>query len=168
MTIFFLVIGLEVKRELATGELSSRQAALLPAFAALGGVIVPALIFIALAGGGAGGRGWGIPMATDVAFALAALAALGARVPTTLVAFLLGVAVIDDIAAILVVAVYYTDVAVLRVAGRRPVRPGGDRTRSSDWASGTWASTSSSGSRSGSRPSSRASTPPSPASPSAC
>jgi Na+:H+ antiporter, NhaA family len=109
MAIFFLVIGLEVKRELVTGELSSRQAALLPAFAALGGVVLPALIFIGLSGGGDAARGWGIPMATDVAFALAALAALGRRVPTALVAFLLGVAVIDDIVAILVVAIYYTD-----------------------------------------------------------
>lgn len=109
MVIFFLVIGLEVKRELTTGELSTRQAALLPAFAALGGVVLPALIFVAVNGGGDAARGWGIPMATDVAFALAALAALGSRVPTALIAFLLGVAVIDDIVAILVVAVYYTD-----------------------------------------------------------
>ncbi len=113
MVIFFLVIGLEVKRELTTGELSTRQAALLPAFAAVGGVVLPALIFIAVAGGGEAARGWGIPMATDVAFALAALAALGRRVPTALVAFLLGVAVIDDIIAILVVAFYYTDAIVL-------------------------------------------------------
>jgi Na+:H+ antiporter, NhaA family len=113
MTIFFLVIGLEVKRELVSGELSSRQAALLPAFAALGGIILPALIFIGLSGGGDVARGWGIPMATDVAFALAALAALGRRVPTALVAFLLGVAVIDDIVAILVVALYYTDAVAL-------------------------------------------------------
>jgi Na+:H+ antiporter, NhaA family len=114
MVIFFLVIGLEVKRELTTGELSTRQAALLPAFAAVGGVVLPALIFIALTGaGGEAARGWGIPMATDVAFALAALAALGRRVPAALVAFLLGVAVIDDIIAILVVAVYYTDAIAL-------------------------------------------------------
>ncbi|WP_217913291.1 Na+/H+ antiporter NhaA [Miltoncostaea marina] len=109
MAIFFLVVGLEVKRELVVGELSGRQAALLPFFAALGGMVVPAAIFIAivLAGGG-DVNGWGIPMATDVAFALGALAALGSRVPTGLVALLLGVAVIDDIGAILVVAVYYT------------------------------------------------------------
>jgi NhaA family Na+:H+ antiporter len=113
MAIFFLVIGLEVKRELTTGELSSRQAALLPAFAALGGVVLPALIFIGVSGGGEVARGWGIPMATDVAFALAALAALGRRVPPSLVAFLLGVAVIDDIVAILVVALYYTDALAL-------------------------------------------------------
>ena len=111
MAIFFLVVGLEVKRELVVGELSGRQAALLPFFAALGGMVLPAAIFVAIvvAGGGADANGWGIPMATDVAFALGALAALGSRVPTGLVALLLGVAVIDDIGAILVVAFYYTD-----------------------------------------------------------
>lgn len=109
MAVFFLVVGLEVKRELAVGELSSRQAALLPAFAAVGGMVLPVAIFLGLMGADAGSRGWGIPMATDVAFALGALAALGSRVPAALVAFLLGVAVIDDIGAILVVAFYYTD-----------------------------------------------------------
>ncbi|HSJ73777.1 MAG TPA: Na+/H+ antiporter NhaA [Miltoncostaeaceae bacterium] len=109
MAVFFLVIGLEVKRELAVGELSTIRAALLPAVAAVGGMVVPALVFLALVGGGDGARGWGIPMATDVAFALGALAALGRRVPPGLVAFLLGAAVIDDIGAIVVIAVYYTD-----------------------------------------------------------
>jgi NhaA family Na+:H+ antiporter len=107
MAVFFLVIALEVKRELVSGELSSRQAALLPAFAALGGVLLPTVVFVAAVGGGDAARGWGIPMATDVAFALAALAALGRRVPAALIAFLLGIAVIDDIVAILVVALYY-------------------------------------------------------------
>jgi NhaA family Na+:H+ antiporter len=110
MTFFFLVIGLEVKRELTVGELANRKAAMLPLVAAVGGMVVPALVFLAVIGGGEGGRGWGIPMATDVAFALGALAALGRRVPVGLVAFLLGVAVIDDIGAILVIAVFYTDV----------------------------------------------------------
>jgi NhaA family Na+:H+ antiporter len=109
MAIFFFVVGLEVKRELLVGELSTRRAAMLPVFAAIGGMVLPALIFLAVMGGDAGSRGWGIPMATDVAFALGALAALGRRVPTALVAFLLGVAVIDDIGAILVVAFYYSD-----------------------------------------------------------
>jgi Na+:H+ antiporter, NhaA family len=113
MALFFLVVGLEVKRELTVGELSGRQAALLPLFAAVGGMALPALIYLAVMGGEPGSRGWGIPMATDVAFALAALAALGSRVPMALVAFLLGVAVIDDIGAILVVAVYYTDTIAL-------------------------------------------------------
>ncbi|MGD9572198.1 MAG: Na+/H+ antiporter NhaA [Thermoleophilia bacterium] len=113
MVIFFLVVGLEVKRELTVGELSTRQAALLPFFAAVGGMVLPALIYLGVMAGEPGSAGWGIPMATDVAFALAALAALGSRVPTSLVAFLLGVAVIDDIGAILVVAVYYTDTITL-------------------------------------------------------
>lgn len=113
MAIFFLVVGLEVKRELTVGELSTRQAALLPLFAAVGGMVLPAGIYLATMAGADGSRGWGIPMATDVAFALAALAALGSRVPASLVAFLLGVAVIDDIGAILVVAVYYTDTIAL-------------------------------------------------------
>ncbi len=109
MTIFFLVIGLEVKRELVLGELSTRQAALLPMFAAFGGVIMPALIFTAMTAGDGLAEGWGIPIATDVAFALAALAALGRRVPSSLMAFLLGVAVVDDIVAIVVIAFVYTD-----------------------------------------------------------
>jgi Na+:H+ antiporter, NhaA family len=113
MTIFFLVIGLEVKRELTVGELSTRGAALLPVFAAVGGMLVPALVFLAVIGAGDGSRGWGIPMATDVAFAVGALVALGSRVPPALVAFLLGVAVIDDIGAILVIAIYYTDALAL-------------------------------------------------------
>ena len=113
MAIFFLVVGLEVKRELSVGELSTRQAALLPLFAAVGGMVLPVLIFLVVMGGGDGSRGWGIPMATDVAFALGALAAVGSRAPASLVAFLLGVAVIDDIGAILVVAVYYTDAIAL-------------------------------------------------------
>lgn len=117
MALFFLVVGLEVKRELSVGELSGRQAALLPLFAAVGGMVLPAAIYLAVMGGEPGSRGWGIPMATDVAFALAALAALGSRVPMALVAFLLGVAVIDDIGAILVVAVYYTDTIVLAWLG---------------------------------------------------
>jgi NhaA family Na+:H+ antiporter len=118
MTIFFLVIGLEVKRELVLGELSTRQAALLPTFAALGGVIVPALIFVSLTAGAGGAEGWGIPIATDVAFALAALAALGRRVPRSLMAFLLGVAVVDDIVAIVVVAFVYTaDLELAWLAG---------------------------------------------------
>jgi NhaA family Na+:H+ antiporter len=77
-------------------------------------MVVPALVFLAVMGGGAGSNGWGIPMATDVAFALCALAALGSRAPTALVAFLLGVAVIDDIGAILVVAFYYSDPIALQ------------------------------------------------------
>lgn len=108
MTLFFLLIGLEVKRELAIGELSDRRAAALPFFAALGGMLLPAGIYLAIAGATPAAGGWGIPMATDVAFALAVLAALRARVPASLWAFLLGVAVIDDIGAIIVIAVAYS------------------------------------------------------------
>ena len=113
MALFFLVIGLEVKRELTVGELRDPKAASLPFFAAFGGMVAPALIFLALTAGGQGGAGWGIPIATDVAFALAVLAAFGRRVPPALVAFLLGIAVIDDIGAIAVIAVFYTDALAL-------------------------------------------------------
>jgi len=108
MALFFLLIGLEVKRELAVGELSSPKAATVPIAAALGGMLVPAAIFLAFNAGGPAQAGWGIPMATDVAFALAVLAALRSRVPPSLWAFLLGVAVIDDIGAIIVIAVAYS------------------------------------------------------------
>jgi NhaA family Na+:H+ antiporter len=119
MALFFFVIGLEIKRELAVGELADRRAALLPVFAAAGGMVVPALLFLALVDAEARG-GWGIPVATDIAFALAALAALGRRVPPALAVFLLAVAVIDDIGAITIIAVFYSDaIAVewLAVAG---------------------------------------------------
>jgi len=108
MTIFFLLIGLEVKRELAIGELSDRRAAVVPLAAAIGGMLLPAAIFLAIAGSTPAANGWGIPMATDVAFALAVLASLRSRVPASLWAFLLGVAVIDDIGAIIVIAVAYS------------------------------------------------------------
>ncbi len=113
MTIFFLVIGLEIKRELTVGELASRRAAALPAIAAVGGMVLPAAIYLIATSDGVGAEGWGIPIATDVAFALAALAALGRLVPPALVAFLLGVAVIDDILAIGVIAIFYTDTIAL-------------------------------------------------------
>ncbi|MEQ8834226.1 MAG: Na+/H+ antiporter NhaA [Miltoncostaeaceae bacterium] len=120
MTLFFLVIGLEVKRELTVGELRTRRAAMLPLAAAAGGMVLPAAIYLAVLGGDPGSSGWGVPIATDVAFALGALAALGSRVPPALLAFLLGVAVIDDIGAILVIAIAYSSdlsLAWLAVAG---------------------------------------------------
>ena len=163
MAIFFLVVGLEVKRELVVGELSNRQAALLPAFAALGGMLLPALIFLAVMGGDDGSRGWGVPMATDVAFALGALALLSRRVPSALVAFLLGVAVIDDIGAILVVAFYYTDTIALG-GSRRPSPAWSPSWSCSACRCATCRRTSRSAWRCGSPPSSRASTPPSPGS----
>jgi NhaA family Na+:H+ antiporter len=109
MTIFFFVAGLEIKRELVHGELSSRRKAILPAAAAFGGMLVPAGIYLAFNLGGAGEHGWGIPMATDIAFALGALALLGRRAPLALRAFLLALAIVDDMGAILVIALFYTD-----------------------------------------------------------
>jgi NhaA family Na+:H+ antiporter len=109
MTIFFFVVGLEIKRELVAGELRDRSAALLPGIAALGGMIVPAVLFLAVNVGGDGEAGWGIPMATDIAFALALVAVFGSRVPPRLKVFLLTLAIVDDIGAIVVIAVFYTD-----------------------------------------------------------
>lgn len=108
MFVFFLLIGLEIKRELAIGELSDRKAAALPVAAAIGGMVLPAVIYLAFNAGTPSQDGWGIPMATDVAFALAVLAVLRHRVPQSIWAFLLGVAVIDDIGAIIVIAVAYS------------------------------------------------------------
>jgi NhaA family Na+:H+ antiporter len=109
MAIFFFVVGLEIKRELTIGELSSRAQAMLPVFGALGGMLVPALIYLALQPGGEAAAGWGIPMATDIAFAVAALAMLGPRVPPGLKVFLLALAIVDDLGAVTVIAVFYTD-----------------------------------------------------------
>ncbi|MBS1265340.1 MAG: Na(+)/H(+) antiporter NhaA [Acidimicrobiaceae bacterium] len=108
MVIFFFVVGLEIKRELVTGELRRFRAALLPALAALGGMVVPALVYLVFAGGGDGSAGWGIPMATDIAFAIGVVSLLGNRVPTPLKVFLLTLAIVDDIGAILVIALFYT------------------------------------------------------------
>lgn len=108
MSIFFFVVGLEIKRELVHGELQDPHKAALPAIAASGGMVMPALIYVAFAAGGEGTRGWGIPMATDIAFAVGVLALMGPRVPSTLKAFLLSLAIADDIGAILVIAFSYS------------------------------------------------------------
>jgi NhaA family Na+:H+ antiporter len=108
MTIFFFLMGLEIKRETVHGELSSPRRAVLPIAAAAGGMAVPAAIYVALNAGGEGARGWGIPMATDIAFALGVLSLLNNRVPFSLKIFLLGLAVADDIGAIIVIAVFYS------------------------------------------------------------
>ncbi|MFP5451454.1 MAG: Na+/H+ antiporter NhaA [Thermoleophilia bacterium] len=109
MTLFFLLIGLEVKRELTVGELVGRRAASLPLFAAIGGLAIPALVFAAVTAGGDGSSGWGIPIATDTAFALGVLALLARRAPPALTALLLGVAVIDDLGAMTVMSVFYSE-----------------------------------------------------------
>ncbi|HYM14570.1 MAG TPA: Na+/H+ antiporter NhaA [Dehalococcoidia bacterium] len=109
MTLFFFVAGLEIKRELLHGELAGRRRATLPVAAALGGMAAPALIFAAFNAGGAGARGWGIPMATDIAFAVGVMALLGERVPSSLKVFLLALAIVDDLGAIAVIAVFYSD-----------------------------------------------------------
>ena len=119
LALFFFVAGLEVKRELVVGELSDRRAAALPVLAALGGMVVPALLYLAIAGGAPGAaRGWAVPMATDIAFALGVLAVVGSHAPVGLRVFLLSLAVVDDLGAIAVIAVLYTsDLALLPLLG---------------------------------------------------
>ena len=109
MALFFLVMGLELKRELLVGELSSPRQALLPIMAAIGGMIMPALGYYVFNTSGHTANGWGIPMATDIAFAIGALSLLGARVPKTLITFLIAVAIVDDLGAVAVIAVFYTE-----------------------------------------------------------
>ena len=109
MAVFFFVVGLEIKRQLLAGELAAPRQAALPILAAIGGVVAPALLYTVLNAGGPGARGWGIPMATDIAFAIGAMALLGNRVPLGLKVFLTALAIVDDIAAVLVIAVFYTD-----------------------------------------------------------
>ncbi|MFK2822989.1 Na+/H+ antiporter NhaA [Arcobacter sp. YIC-80] len=109
MAIFFFLIGLEIKREITAGELSNIKVALLPILAAIGGMLFPALIYTSLNYGTVGASGWGIPMATDIAFAISALVLLGKRVPTALVTFLVALAIVDDLGAVLVIAIFYTE-----------------------------------------------------------
>jgi NhaA family Na+:H+ antiporter len=109
MAVFFLVMGLELKRELMVGELSCPNQALLPIMAAIGGMVIPALAYYLFNPTGSTVIGWGIPMATDIAFAIGALSLLGPRVPKTLITFLIALAIVDDLGAVAVIAIFYTD-----------------------------------------------------------
>ena len=109
MALFFFVVGLEIKRELVTGELNQVRTAFVPVLAAIGGAVAPALIFVAIVAGGDGASGWAVPMATDIAFAVGVLALLGDRVSDGVKLFMLAVAVVDDIVAIAIIAGVYTD-----------------------------------------------------------
>jgi NhaA family Na+:H+ antiporter len=115
MAVFFFAVGLEIKRELLVGELAEPRKAILPIAGAAGGMVVPALVYVAFNTEGPGLRGWGIPMATDIAFALGALVALGHRIPDGLKVFLVALAIVDDLGAVMVIAFFYT--ASLNFAG---------------------------------------------------
>lgn len=108
MAVFFFVVGLEIKREVLVGELASRRKANLPIVAAIGGMAIPAVLFILVNTGGSAQDGWGIPMATDIAFAIGILSLLGNRVPLSLKVFITAIAIVDDLGAVLVIALFYT------------------------------------------------------------
>ncbi len=112
MWLFFFVVGLEIKREVLIGELSDIKQATLPIVAAIGGMVIPALMYSVINPDGDGARGWGVPMATDIAFAVGVLVLLGTRVPKSLLTFLVALAIVDDLGAVAVIALFYTDTIV--------------------------------------------------------
>lgn len=109
MALFFFLVGLEIKREILVGELSSIRNAILPILAAIGGMVVPALLYVVMVPEGEGAAGWAIPMATDIAFAIGVLVLLGKRVPIALMMFLVALAIVDDLGAVIVIALFYTE-----------------------------------------------------------
>jgi len=117
MALFFLVVGLEIKREVIAGELSDIRQASLPIVAAIGGMLIPALLYASINMGSEGISGWGIPMATDIAFAVGALVLLGARAPKALMTFLVALAIVDDLGAVIVIAIFYTETINLTALG---------------------------------------------------
>lgn len=117
MWLFFFLVGLEIKREVLVGQLSDFRAALLPIIAAIGGMVVPASLYALLNAGGEGSAGWGVPMATDIAFAVGVLVLLGSRVPKSLLTFLVALAIVDDLGAVAVIAIFYTDNLVWEALG---------------------------------------------------
>ena len=121
MALFFFVVGLELKRSFLVGELADPRQAVLPIVAAIGGMVVPALIYFAINPSGDAARGWGIPMATDIAFALGTIALLAGRVPKALITFLVALAIVDDLGAVVVIALFYTEDLVLRHIGEAVV-----------------------------------------------
>ncbi|MDB4993038.1 MAG: nhaA2, partial [Myxococcaceae bacterium] len=125
MAIFFFLAGLEIKKELHDGSLSTARLAVLPIAAALGGMLVPALVYVAFHAGSPAARGWGIPMATDIAFAVGVLALLGNRVPREVRILLLALAVVDDVGAIVVIAVFYSSAIATAGAGLAAIGIGG-------------------------------------------
>jgi NhaA family Na+:H+ antiporter len=109
MALFFFVVGLELKREILVGELANPRMAILPIMGAIGGMLVPALIYFTINSSGDAANGWGIPMATDIAFALGVIALLAGRVPKSLITFLVAIAIVDDLGAVMVIALFYTE-----------------------------------------------------------